>query len=552
MISRGKYQSTFDQVSALLTERSWITFTALALLVVLIRWATFYQSELDWDESLYVLVAQDWLKGNPPYTKVWDNKPPGIYALFAATLATIGRSMLSIRMLACVFISITCFFLYKIGALLEKNGKKVGFLAGTFYAIVTVTSGGDAANTELFFATFVVIAFYLFFVSKFHLTFNLDANILRRFFFVGLLLGLGFQVKYVALFDCVALAGIFLLSWLLQNRLKDGYWSIASAVSITILGFIVPTMVVVLYFLWVGHFGDYAYANFTANKLRTVSVGFSLGPPLRAIARQTLYNPVFWVSVPVVLLHLRSVRDTSFKDKRLVMSWLIWFFVVLFSIVFTLRGFLYNHYFLHLAPANSLLTAYIIIHFLFASGGKSWPSSLKISAILGLILTVLITTQAVNQLFLSAQHIYFRHFKGEQYWKDTQAETAAYLMDRIKPEDYIYTVNGFPIVYFLTNAKIPTRYAFPPFLVSRPDLPNITGVDALQELDRIFEKKPTYILVRQDEQEFDRNKPFFDKLNQVLATDYRLDHTVKPPAPETPVNLYRRNLMSALPMASTP
>ena len=42
------------------------------------------RSVLDWDESLYFIMAQQWRLGHLPYTTVWDNKPLGIYAIFAA------------------------------------------------------------------------------------------------------------------------------------------------------------------------------------------------------------------------------------------------------------------------------------------------------------------------------------------------------------------------------------------------------------------------------------------------------------------------------------
>ena len=97
----------------------------------------------------------------------------------------------------------------------------------------------------------------------------------------------------------------------------------------------------------------------------------------------------------------------------------------------------------------------------------------------------------IDDLRTSAHLIYHRHIKGSAAWQDDPTMIAAYLRPRLKEGDYIYVVDGQPIIYFLTNAKIPTRYPFPPFLVLRPDLLNITGVVPVRELDKIVEKTPS-------------------------------------------------------------
>jgi len=43
-----------------------------------LRISTFFQSVIDWDESVYLLMSKSILDGNLPYIQVWDHKPPDI------------------------------------------------------------------------------------------------------------------------------------------------------------------------------------------------------------------------------------------------------------------------------------------------------------------------------------------------------------------------------------------------------------------------------------------------------------------------------------------
>ena len=72
----------------------WITGGALILLAVLSRAPSFVMSVTDWDESLYVIMAGQWRAGHLPYTAVWDNKPIGIYAIFALFQSVFGDRIL--------------------------------------------------------------------------------------------------------------------------------------------------------------------------------------------------------------------------------------------------------------------------------------------------------------------------------------------------------------------------------------------------------------------------------------------------------------------------
>ncbi|MBF2026742.1 MAG: glycosyltransferase family 39 protein [Oscillatoriales cyanobacterium C42_A2020_001] len=525
-----KMLSSVRNADVFLSKKPWLAFIFFIILVVFLRWSSFYQSVISWDESLYLLVAKAWSNGNPPYTTVWDNKPPGIYAIFLTAISILGHSVLSIRILACFFVATTCFFLYKIGGLIEHNGKGIGLLAGGFYAVATLNNGGIAANTEIFYSMFVVAAFYLFF-SKFLDVRELSSSYYLKLLLIGFLLGIGFEIKYVVLFDFLALFLILIAVFILRIESSTKYRSILQASSLISLGFVLPFIIVSLYFWLIGHFDDYVYANFTANKLRTVGLEFSITPLVQAIAYQVQTNKFFWLSIPSAAIYLFIAKPKSLREKWVISGFIVWFFVIILGICAVFRGYLYIHYFLQLSPALCFITAYVLIRLIFFNLGREAQSEFRQYLILAALLIILLDNAGIFGTFkTNVRYAYFTHIKGIKHWQDTPALIAEYLKPNVKPNDYIYVVDNAPIVYFLVDAKIPTRYAFPPFLLIRPDLPNITGVNSLEELERILQKQPTYIIkprTFQDLAQVDDNKNFINRLNQALEQSYRRETSIQ-------------------------
>ncbi len=181
-------------------KTDWLLFAFFLFLTFFLRFSSFFQSFIEWDEGLYLLVARNLINGDPPYTTVWDNKPPGIYVLFSLALVLLGNSVVSIRILTCVTISVTCYLLYRLGKVVSKNDSSIGLLAGILYVIFSIQTDGLAGNTEIFFTPFVTFAFYLLLSDKddFNKSTNQQTS---KLFNIGLLFGIALQIKQVVIFD---------------------------------------------------------------------------------------------------------------------------------------------------------------------------------------------------------------------------------------------------------------------------------------------------------------------------------------------------------------
>lgn len=494
-----------------------ILFSFISLVIIL-RLSAFFQSVFDHDESLYLLVANSLLEGNAPYTNVWDNKPPGIYFVYALGLIIFGNNIISIRIITCLAVAITCFLLYRLGKIITKDSK-LGLIAGIFYAIFSLENGGLGGNTEIFFTPFVVLGFYLLFSLK-----NSPENPISKqkitLLIIGLTMGFALQIKQVVLFDFIAI--LIILSLRLfeerKNVKKSILQEILSCFAWLLLGFTIPTIVIIIGFSLTGNFQDYWYANFTANSKRIGNESFSLVTLGFALFIQLKVNFFLWFCLFLTPFYWLDANSKSRKELTYLLIW----FVMSFLGVSAPKTF-FTHYFLQLLPSLSLISAYVIFQSIFTLQGLK-----KINKIilLALILVMPIVTQIYPKLNTTIKYPFNRFVKGQKNWGDTPAMISDYLKNRIDDNDYIYVFDYQPIIYYLTRSKIPTKYPFTSFLL-KPNLAQVAGINPQEEFNAIMQKKPLYIVKIQE-----GNNPLSDSLNDYLSKYYSLDKVFQEVIPE--------------------
>src|SRR3954470_11620128 len=95
----------------------------------LLRAPSFQFSVIDWDESLYLLQAREWLRGGWPLVAVWDMHPVGGPAMVSIALLAFGESLASVRLLGLLAVCATACILYVIVRILG-GPRAVGIGAG--------------------------------------------------------------------------------------------------------------------------------------------------------------------------------------------------------------------------------------------------------------------------------------------------------------------------------------------------------------------------------------------------------------------------------------
>ncbi|NEP81295.1 MAG: hypothetical protein F6K39_25910 [Okeania sp. SIO3B3] len=538
-----------------------IIFLAFLLLSFFLRFWTLFVSVLDKDESIYILGADSLLNGNLPYIEIWDNKPPGIFILFSLTMLILGKSIISIRILSIIATTFTSYFLYSIGAVIDKKqGEKIGLLAGVLYAIFSLHNDGAAANAEILFAPLVTGAFLLLFQNR------KPSNI--KVFSIGLILGIGMQIKYLVVMDVLGLILLGSLFWKEEGRRKKEEaesrkekrnfqnnfqtidifnnlsFSLFKFYIILGAGLILPAVIIAVIYQFSGYFDEYIYATLTANSKYVAMLNFSWSDLFSRLRKQVLGNILLWLCLFWSPVYLFVFARGKFKQERNLIYLFLWFSCAFLAVLLSKR--FYNHYFLQLLPPLCLISSYVIIKSVYLPQQKSqsrnlyeeakkpkktvaidsrkfsidFPSALP-KILLSLILIYPFAQAGYNKLSKNLEFIYYRYIKKIDTWDDREALISKYLRQRIKSTDYIYVVNYEPIIYYLVPTKIPTKYAFPSHLTA---MSQILPTDALQELDKIMAKNPSYILLA----EKDNISPEYrNHLNQYLEKKYFLETTIQ-------------------------
>ncbi|OYV25023.1 MAG: hypothetical protein B7X08_07280 [Acidocella sp. 20-63-7] len=394
------------------------------------------RSVLDWDESLYFLMAQQWRHGHLPYTTIWDNKPLGIYAIFALFQMVFGAHVLAMRLASVVFVGLLGFATFLIAERLTGQ-RPAAWVAGFALILCALSNDGLAANTELFMATFTALAM-------------LAALGGTPAFLAGLLLGLAFMVKYVALFEAPALALLLLAR---QRRLTT------TAAALT--GAALPLIATIALYALSGHLGLW-WATSVVSNLRRVNAPFSAASLDYAVRTE------LWRWGPLWVAGLALIAWALIRRRREDIFLALWLLCGCVGVA-SAKSF-YDHYFLQILP---VLCVILGVWFARLAPGPALRTSF--------ILVALALPGWAAQIAL-------RDASGP----DIPARMGADLKSQ---PGSLYVFDGQPILYALADEPLPTRYVLPSELTGN-FLPAIAGVDAAAEVARILTTRPDYIVRR--------------------------------------------------------
>ncbi|MGH7762200.1 MAG: ArnT family glycosyltransferase [Candidatus Dormibacteraceae bacterium] len=169
----------------------------IAVTVLIAHLPSFLHRLLDGDEAVYGSIAALLNTGGALYGPGGvDNKPPGIFLVYAAIFRAAGTyQMTAIHVAGLAVIAATCVLLFVIGR--DLGGARTGLLAALFYGLVTAAGNPRllATNTEIF--------------MQLALTASVLLMVRRRWFWSGLLLVTAGAFRQVAAVNVLlALVGI--------------------------------------------------------------------------------------------------------------------------------------------------------------------------------------------------------------------------------------------------------------------------------------------------------------------------------------------------------
>jgi hypothetical protein len=481
----------------------WRAILLCGLATTLLRFPTLLRSVLDWDESLYVLVAGQVLSGHLPYTTVWDNKPPGIYVIFAVFEALCRDPVLAIRAATIVFTTALAGLLWRLAFIICAGAPaaaqpRLAWLAALSFIVGALSNDGLAANTELFMECFSVAAILAAIDPGF-----CAGRPAGRAFCTGVLFSLACLTKYVAVFEAQAVGFALLfcahLSW--RDRMARGAIAVAGAA-------LAPACIVLIYAA-AGDLGLWWSCSIASNITR-VAVPFS-GAQLQSVALTILprWAPAILAAcLLLVTLPIRggSLAPPGFSFARRAQALLALWLVGGTLGVISAKSF-YDHYFLQILPPACLALAFMAAR--FAPALLATPRRAA-----GLIAALLLIPGVAGYDALAAI------MQPLETTGDTPRQIATLLRPQITAGASLYVFDGQPIIYALTGAAPPTRYVLPSVLI-RCFLAGVAGVNATREVGHILATNPKYI-IRASRPVSTPNVTVYAELTADLAARYEL------------------------------
>ena len=231
----------------------WMAIIAVIIVAVVIR-SRLISLPFERDEGEYAYIAQQMLKGVPPYISAYSMKLPGIYVVYALIMTLFGQTHTGIHLGLLIVNAATIFVVF----LLAKKlfGSIAAVAAGGIYAVLSITSGvtGLWANAEHFVVLPVLVGLFLICDG------NGETGYVRLLI-AGLLFGIAFIIKQHGIVFAVFGALYLLYSGLRQRPIQ---WLKVIISQIIFNAMVLLPFVIVCLFYWFdGIFDKFWFWTFT-------------------------------------------------------------------------------------------------------------------------------------------------------------------------------------------------------------------------------------------------------------------------------------------------
>lgn len=433
-------------------------FLFYILLAVILRLPSFSISVMDHDESTYLIMGADMLDGRELYSDITDTKPAGIFLIYAFMQLITGYSLFLKRLLVAVLVGASGYLMHRLSISLFRE-KNPALASGIIYILFTSTWEyfGISPNTELFFNFFTISGTIL--LLKPHK---------KWYFSAGILLGMGFMIKYLMLFDVLAVAGFLFVREHVQER-KFFSLKIFKPYFLAGLGFSIPFGLAHLGFWLNGNYADFHFVTYDL-------VGnYNDDASLKDYIIMLFDFAGRFLPLTILFFYVMLSGKTPF-EKWHKPFFAVWMTFILLAMYLPGKGF--THYTMQLMVPMSLVAG-MFYHPQMLSAPRMaaiYKGKPTLWAGVGIIVTVL----AIN-------------IHKNWFQTDYPKEVAEYLEDNMKPDETVYTGNYRHIIYYLLRQNSPTKYVHPTILTT--ELGKAFRVNSLQEIRKILARKPSYVII---------------------------------------------------------
>lgn len=463
--------------SARLARSNLAIIIALALFTFLVRGVWIGDPNADVDEQLYSLIGNHMLDGAVPFVDLWDRKPWGLFALFAAFHAIGGPGSASYQVAGALFTLGGAVMIFHLAR--AQTDRMTAAAGAALYVVLCQINDAHSGNSEVFFIPMLIAMAVLVRDTE-------HPRAVSRALVAMLIGGIALQIKYTAIPQC-----LFFGLWALWGQWQRGMklWQLtALAAGFGVLG-LLPTALVSAGYAAAGYWDEYVFANFVSFFDRLPSSTGRVQPVMLGYLAVQL--SLSWLGIRAAQ---RSWPGGLPRHYIFALLWLVSAIATVY-----LPATVYRHYLAALVPATALL-ALPLFH-REESAKMNWPALLPAAVYLLIV--------------------------PYQYWVSHENRAATFrLAEAIAPHldakagKCLLVFDGPTSLYDLTESCLPTRLIYPDHLNNALEM-NALGVRQEDEVHRILATDPP-VIVTAGQPLTPQHYAAKDQVDAAIARDYRL------------------------------
>ena len=455
--------------------RFWLGWTIVLVIYIVIR-INMVEIPLDRDEGIFGYSGQVILDGGLPYEDVFEHKPPIVFYINALALLFFPPTPFGIHCFLHIYNFLTLIALYLSASVYTKS-RMTGFWVAVVYAVFssTPTIQGFTASTEMFLLLPIALS----------LLFAVMANEYKQSNYLvlsGFCAALAFFTKQSA-----APMILFVLMFMAFTRINlvPNKQMAAKVVMLDLIkwsaGFMVITLSIGAYFYYHKIFGEFYYWSFTHNFL--YSKNYSIFSTLPSIYDAVI--ELIKTNLPLILVLLTGNLLALFKNDSKSYFALVFLF---FSLLSTVPGAGYRHYFAQVAPALAIAGGFGFSYLVKLIGKKAF----RVAASVFFALAVIGTPIAVHSGYYitkSPDQI-SRDYFGYNPFPESN-DIAEFLSQRTTKGETVFILGSETQIFLLSQRPSATSFAIIyPLMASFPRYMEFQK-KAWQE---VMANKPKYII----------------------------------------------------------
>jgi tetratricopeptide (TPR) repeat protein len=312
------------------------------LAISVLLWLPFLNTPFYSDQGIYAYVAQRWRRGKLPYRDTLEGKPIGIFLIYAFIQRSFGKSPKALMVFLSFYSTTGVFLIYIMTKYLF--GKEIAFFSSFFYSLYILNPKiqGYVPYPENFAIPFIVLNLYTFLIG-------VNENLSAFYFFSGIFGSFAFLFKQTFLIFLPFYLGTMII---FSNNPFE-------VLFVFILGFVIPQIVVIIYFFLKGGLYHYLNSVFWLQFFR-YQMPFKKNVSLKSSRFDRKWNnclkPIFLEINPLLFLSIFSIIHLFLEpltSKHLI--FLLWSLLSIY-LPFWRWPYIPKHYFIPIIPALSILS----------------------------------------------------------------------------------------------------------------------------------------------------------------------------------------------------